>query len=157
LYTREKRYLHKSGSVVWANVVSTVVRDPEGKPLHMVTQIQDVTERRRSDELAEQLRQAQKMEAVGRLAGGIAHDFNNLLTAIGRYGQFAAERTTDEELGKEIAEIRRAADRASELTRQLLAFSRQQTLTPSRVDVNAIVDEVISMLRRLVGEHIPIV
>ena len=113
---------------------------------------EDVTERER---LEEQLRQAQKMEAVGRLAGGIAHDFNNLLTIVTGYSQLLLERLDPSDaLSGSVNEIRKAADRASSLTRQLLAFSRRQVLLPQVLDLNAVVGNVEKMLRRLIGEDI---
>ena len=112
----------------------------------------DVTEHRRVET---QLRQAQKMEALGRLASGVSHDFNNLLGVITGYSELAlraAER--DSVLARRIEEIRKAAARAAELTTQLLAFSRQQVLEPRVVDLNAVVTEAERMLRRLIGEDI---
>ncbi len=106
-------------------------------------------------EREEQLRHAQKMEAIGRLAGGVAHDFNNLLTAIIGYTDLAAERLDEDDLtARDIREIRRAADRATALTRQLLAFSRRQFLNPTVLDVNEAVSGLLQMLPRLIGEHI---
>jgi len=112
----------------------------------------DVTERA---QLEQQLRQAQKMEAVGRLAGGIAHDFNNLLTAITGYAELLHEDlAADDRRREDVVEIRKAADRAAGLTRQLLAFSRQQVLQPRVLDLNALVAEFENMLRRLLGEDV---
>jgi two-component system, cell cycle sensor histidine kinase and response regulator CckA len=103
----------------------------------------------------EQLRHAQKMEAIGRLAGGVAHDFNNLLTAVVGYADMIAERLDPEDLtARDVAEIRRAADRATALTRQLLAFSRKQFLNPSIMDLNETVSGLQHMLPRVIGEHI---
>jgi signal transduction histidine kinase/ActR/RegA family two-component response regulator len=102
-----------------------------------------------------QLRQAQKLEAIGRLAGGIAHDFNNLLTAIMGYGQLARARPTD--VGPHLDEVLRAAERAASLTRQLLAFSRQQVLEPKVLDLNAVITGLDKLLRRLIGEDIDLV
>jgi two-component system, cell cycle sensor histidine kinase and response regulator CckA len=103
----------------------------------------------------EQLRHAQKMEAIGRLAGGVAHDFNNLLTAVVGYADMIAERLDPEDLtSRDVAEIRRAADRATALTRQLLAFSRKQFLNPSVMDLNETVSGLQHMLPRVIGEHI---
>jgi PAS domain S-box-containing protein len=112
----------------------------------------DLTERRR---LEEQLRQAQKMEAVGRLAGGIAHDFNNLLMAVTGYSELLLERLAhDDSLRRTAEEIRNAAARAAGLTRQLLTFSRKQVLRPAVIDLNVVVAELESMLRRLIGEDV---
>src|SRR6266849_2813576 len=114
--------------------------------------IEDVTETRT---LELQLRQAQKMEAIGRLAGGIAHDFNNLLMVISGYSEFLLERLgQDAPLRAPAQEIANAAQRATSLTRQLLAFSRKQMLTPKIIDLNAIVTENLKMLNRVIGEDI---
>jgi signal transduction histidine kinase len=103
----------------------------------------------------EQLRHAQKMEAIGRLAGGVAHDFNNLLTAIIGYTDLISDRLdVDEQTARDVTEIRRAADRATALTRQLLAFSRRQFLNPTVLDVNETVSGLLQMLPRLIGDHI---
>jgi two-component system, cell cycle sensor histidine kinase and response regulator CckA len=104
-----------------------------------------------------QLRQAQKMEAVGRLAGGIAHDFNNLLTAISGYSEFLIGGTSDPKLRRYAEEIKRASDRAAGLTGQLLAFSRRQVLQPRILDLNATVGDMDMMLRRLIGEDVELV
>jgi two-component system cell cycle sensor histidine kinase/response regulator CckA len=105
-------------------------------------------------EREEQLRQAQKMEAIGRLAGGVAHDFNNLLTAIIGYTDVVFERNSTDELTKrDVQEIRKAADRAASLTRQLLAFGRKQFLRPLVLDLNETVTELLQMLPRVIGEH----
>ena len=114
--------------------------------------LMDVTERRR---LEEQLRQAQKMEAVGMLAGGIAHDFNNLLTIITGYSQLIFNSLPARDPNRHSAEqIVKAGERAAELTRQLLAFSRRQVLQPKVLDLNMLVKTLATMLRRLIGEHI---
>jgi signal transduction histidine kinase len=102
----------------------------------------------------DQLRQAQKMEAIGRLAGGVAHDFNNLLTAIIGYTDVVSERVTaDEQTRRDVGEIRKAADRAAALTRQLLAFGRKQFLHPEVLDLNDTVNGLMQMLPRVIGEH----
>jgi signal transduction histidine kinase/ActR/RegA family two-component response regulator len=112
----------------------------------------DVTERHL---LEDQLRQAQKLEAVGQLAGGVAHDFNNLLTAINGYTELALSETTPEDTRRrDLVEVLRAGERAAALTRQLLAFSRKQVLQPEPVDVNQLISHTSWMLRRIIGEDI---
>ncbi|GAB4238531.1 MAG: hypothetical protein OHK0028_16160 [Deltaproteobacteria bacterium] len=122
----------------------------------------DITDRKRSeDELrksGEMLRQSQKMEAVGRLAGGVAHDFNNILTVIGGYSELLAQRLpSDSPLRRLVEEIRKAEVRASSLTRQLLAFSRKQVISPGIADLNDLVSGMEGMLRCLIGENIDLV
>lgn len=120
-------------------------------------ELRDAGERRQRQRLEEQLRQAQKMEAVGQLAGGVAHDFNNMLTAILGYSELLLEQIgPDKPIGKDLREIRNAAQRAATLTRQLLAFSRKQVLAVTPVDLNEIVSRVEPMLRRLLSERIVI-
>jgi two-component system cell cycle sensor histidine kinase/response regulator CckA len=125
-----------------------------GRPAAL-TVVDDVTERRR---LEERLRQAQKMEAIGKLAGGVAHDFNNLLTAILGYSHLLAGALEDRpRLLGHLEEIRKAGERGAALTRQLLAFSRGQALQPRATDLNAIVRDIETLLRRLIGEDIELV
>jgi PAS domain S-box-containing protein len=121
----------------------------------------DITERRQAEaalrESEEQLRQAQKLEAVGRLAGGIAHDFNNLLTVITGYSDILLRRLRDGDTTRlKVEEIKKAGERAASLTHQLLAFSRKQVLQPKVLDLNAIVADMDNMLRRLIGEDIDV-
>src|SRR4030095_1267273 len=107
-------------------------------------------------QLEEQLRHAQKMEAIGRLSGGIAHDFNNLLTAIRGYSELLLKELVGSPLREDVEEIFNAADRAATLTGQLLAFSRRQILSPEIVVLNQRVSDMSRMLDRLIGEHIEI-
>ena len=121
--------------------------------------IRDLTERHTSEEALRQseaqLRQAQKMEAIGRLAGGVAHDFNNVLTAIFGYADLLMDSFEPQHPGRaDVLEIRRAAERAANLTRQLLAFSRKQVLQPRRVNLNDVVASLETLLERLIGEDI---
>ena len=119
------------------------------------TAIENVRLIEREQAQEEQLRQAQKMEAVGNLAGGIAHDFNNLLTAITGYSELTLrDLPTDSPSFSKVSEIKKAGERAASLTRQLLAFSRKQILQPKVLDLNAVIPEMEKMLRRLIGEHI---
>jgi PAS domain S-box-containing protein len=128
------------------------LRDAEGRVTGTLAILHDVSERKR---LEAQLRQAQKMEAVGRLAGGVAHDFNNLLAVIMGHGDLMRSvLEEDDPLLPEVDEIRRAAERAAGLTRQLLAFSRRQFLQPEIVDLNALLESVAGLLRRLLGEDV---
>ena len=126
-------------------------RDPSGQKVLAGMGI-DTTDRKR---LEVQLRQAQKMEAIGQLAGGVAHDFNNLLTVISGYSELLQHHLShDEPLRRQAEQIKIAGDRASALTRQLLAFSRQQVLRPVVLDLNVVVTNLLQMLPRLIGEHI---
>jgi len=116
--------------------------------------IENVVLIEREQEKEEQLRQAQKMESIGTLAGGIAHDFNNLMTAVTGYSDLALRGPLDDSLREKIEQIKKAGERAAALTRQLLAFSRKQILQPEVLDLNAVVNGLITMLPRLIGEHI---
>ncbi len=130
---------------------------------HLFTAIiRDISERKRAREAVvrseEQLLQSQKMEAIGRLAGGVAHDFNNLLTAITGYSDLSLRRLKEgDPVHRNIGEIKKAAERAADLTRQLLTFSRKQVLQPKVLDLNAVVAEMEKMLRRLIGEDVLLV
>ena len=139
-----------------AGATDYVVKDRIGKLPHAVIRaIREVEERVEKQALEAQLRQAQKMEAFGQLAGGIAHDFNNMLTAIIGGAYLARiELPADHKARKDLEDIEHAANRASALTRQLLAFSRKQVLQPKVVDLNVIVADMTKMLRRIIGEHI---
>jgi two-component system cell cycle sensor histidine kinase/response regulator CckA len=132
------------------------VFDANGNCTHLVGSVHDVTERRT---LEAQLRQAQKMESVGQLAGGIAHDFNNLLTVINGMSELALTHLKEDQqqLREDLGEIRRSGERAAALTRQLLAFSRKQILQPQFINLDKIVAEMGSMLRRLLGEDVDLV
>jgi PAS domain S-box-containing protein len=122
-----------------------------GQPPALLSIIRDVSDR---VALERRLRQSQKMDAIGRLAGGIAHDFNNLLTAINGYSQLLYNALRDDDQRELASEVIKAGVRAADLTRQLLAFSRNQLLTPLVLDLNAVVGDMASLLRRLIGEDI---
>jgi two-component system cell cycle sensor histidine kinase/response regulator CckA len=144
------RHLKKDGSVIDVEIIGHgIAFDGHAARLVLAT---DITERKF---LEDQLRQAQKMEAIGRLAGGVAHDFNNLLTAIIGYSQLLMTRIgPDSNLRRELEEIYKAGTRAASLTSQLLAFSRKQVIQPVILDLNVIVADTGKMLRRLIGEDI---
>ena len=145
------RVRHKDGSWRYLEgVLTNLLDDPSVAAI--VNNYRDATERR---SLEQQVIQAQKMEAVGRLAGGVAHDFNNILTAIGGYTDLLlADLPLDDPRREDVDEIHRAADRAAGLTQQLLAFSRRQVLQPRVIDLNALVANVEKLLRRLIGEDV---
>ena len=147
------RVRHADGSWVLLEAIANVIDGPDGLPQHILATGRDVTERSR---LEEQLRQAQKMESIGRLAGGIAHDFNNLLTAIGGYAELILmDFDTGAAPTRDSAEqIARAAGRAASLTAQLLAFSRKQVLRPQVIDLNEVVGGMATMLARMLGEDV---
>jgi two-component system, cell cycle sensor histidine kinase and response regulator CckA len=150
--TAESVWRRGDGRKITVRQTGRAVRDAEGNVSHFVVVVEDMTEQRA---LEVQLRQAQKMEAIGRLAGGVAHDFNNLLTAIFGYADLLREELPEGSAGrKDTDEIRKAAERAAGLTRQLLAFSRQQVLEPVVLNPNDLVEELDKMLRRLIGEDI---
>jgi PAS domain S-box-containing protein len=133
-------------------VAGGAVIDEQGRRIGAVLALHDLSAERR---LADQLRQSQKMEAVGRLAGGVAHDFNNLLTAIIGYGQLIRSRLDPGAPAlRDAEEILRAAERAAVLTRQLLAFSRQQVLQPRALDLNTIVTDMGGLLKRLIRDDV---
>jgi two-component system, cell cycle sensor histidine kinase and response regulator CckA len=151
LTAHELEIIAKDGSRVAVEVnTSLVFQDQVAVGIQGIAR--DVTERKK---LEEQLRQSQKMEAIGQLAGGVAHDFNNLLTVIGGYSSMLlAKLTPDSPYRASIEEIKKAGDRAGSLTRQLLAFSRKQILQPKVLDLNTVVSDLEKMLRRLIGEDI---
>jgi len=155
---RELRHRKVDGSWLWVEGLSYVVAGRLTASQFAVI-ARDISERKRAEVerelLEEELRQSLKMEAVGQLAGGIAHDFNNLLTVISGYTEILLRRLGREAEGsKEIAEISKAAERAAQLTRQLLAYSRKQVIEPRVLDLNDIVTETQAMLKRLIGENI---
>ncbi|MBA2687993.1 MAG: PAS domain S-box protein [Gemmatimonadaceae bacterium] len=148
----ESTRMRKDGRRVLVSVSVSPIRDKDGKIIGASGISRDVTEHRR---LEDEFRQAQKMEAIGRLAGGIAHDFNNILTAISANAEMAMEDLApDHPVREDLVEIRRAGARAAALTRQLLAFSRKQVLQPQTINLNTIVSSVEQMLCRVIGEDV---
>lgn len=150
--TAELLNYRKDGRTFWNLLSITPVRDSEKRITHFVGVQRDITERKL---IAEQMRQSQKMEAIGRLAGGIAHDFNNILTIILGNAELAIEDMDKDDPRRVLMnEVVHAGQRAASLTGQLLAFSRRQVLEPKIVDLNALVVEAERLLRRLIGEDI---
>ena len=158
----EARRLRHDGAAIWARSSVQAVKDEAGHMVYYEGLVEDLTERRQAEEALRaaegRLLQAAKLEAVGRLAGGVAHDFNNLLGVIMGYADLMAKRIGAEDpLRRNVLEIQKAAERASALTKQLLAFSRRQVLQPRVLDLHQTIREVESMLQRLIGEDIALV
>ncbi len=142
----------KDGEEFPFSLSTSSVADDSGNPILIICVGRDITERK---QLEEQLRHAQKMEAIGQLAGGVAHDFNNLLIVISGYSNnLLATIEKDNPQYKNIIQITKAADRAASLTKQLLAFSRKQILQPKLIDINHLIKDMEKMLKRLIGENI---
>jgi PAS domain S-box-containing protein len=155
----EFRSIATDGTVGWLAGQAQLFRDATGRPVRLLGICRDVSERKAAEAVLRktevQLQQAQKMEAVGMLAGGIAHDFNNLLTAIIGFSELAlGDLPEDSSVRPMIGEVTRAGERASVLTRQLLAFSRQQVMQPAVLDLNAVASDMERMLTRVIGEDI---
>jgi two-component system, cell cycle sensor histidine kinase and response regulator CckA len=148
----EKRFLHKDGRTIWANLVVSLIRGEDGEPAYALGMTEDISHRK---QLEEQLRQAQKMEAIGRLAGGVAHDFNNLLAVIINCANFLAEdMEASDPRYEDVRDVREAGLRGADLVRQLLAFSRKEIVRPEIVDLNEIVRNMKNLLGRTLGEDI---
>jgi PAS domain S-box-containing protein len=154
---REVQFRRKDEQTIWVSLNDHLVRDSSGNPRHVEGFIYDISDRKNAEEALrqseERFQQAQKMEAVGRLAGGIAHDFNNLLTVINGYADLLAEKVRNG-VRKDVKEIQRAAHRAAALTSQLLAFSRKQVLQPRVIKLGSLIVAMQEMLQRLIGEDI---
>jgi two-component system, cell cycle sensor histidine kinase and response regulator CckA len=150
----ETEYARRDGASVWVDVSTFLQRDRFGKPRFVISMAVDITDQKR---LEKQLRQAQKMETVGRLAGGIAHDFNNLLTVIEGYCDLILhDQSADTLVRTRTEHVDHAAHKAASLTHQLLAFSRQQVLQPKVFNLNALISDSGKMLSRLIGEDIEV-
>jgi two-component system cell cycle sensor histidine kinase/response regulator CckA len=154
IYHVEYRVARPDGKTVWLSTSGRALRDSDGTVRRMAGITTDVTDRKR---LEENFYQAQKMEAVGRLAGGVAHDFNNMLGVISAYAELLREDAgLPKSSAKRVTEILNAVQRANALTRQLLAFSRKQVINPTSLDLNAVILGVKDMLQRLLGEDVRI-
>ena len=149
-HRRERQYVLHNGNTVTLEIIDSFIRLHE-RPLMMLSLFRDVTTQR---QLEEQLRQSQKMEAIGQLAGGVAHDFNNILTVIQGHAALLMAANLSETAGKSAQQIVQAAERAAGLTRQLLTFSRRQLIQPKRLDMNKVVSNMTNMLGRLLGADV---
>lgn len=151
-FEMDKRFVHKDGGIVWARLSVSLIPTPEGRPQYALGMVENITTRK---QLEEKLREAQKMDAIGRLAGGIAHDFNNLLFVIQNSARFLTEelRTTDPRRA-DAEEILHAGGRAAELVHQLLTFSRREVVDPQVLDIRDVIADVERLLARSLGEHV---
>jgi len=161
-FAMEKRYVKKDGDIIWGHIGVSPIHDPDGGVQSTIFMLADITGRVKAegekDSLQGRLLQAQKMEAIGRLAGGMAHDFNNLLTVIRGYAELALmDMSESNAIYPNIREIDSAAESAASLTNQLLAFSRKQILQPSILQLNNVIRETGKMLERLIGEDIELI
>lgn len=155
----EKEYRHKQERIFPVELKTFLVRNDQDQPEAMWAIVRDITERKKAEknrmELESQLRQAQKMESIGRLAGGVAHDYNNMLSVILGYAELSLTKTTPGSvLHDNLSEILDAARRSAGITRQLLAFARKQTVEPQVLDLNVTVEGILKILQRLIGEDL---
>ena len=147
----EYRMIAADGRIVWLRDIVSVCKSEDGRT-RLVGLAVDITNQKREEVSQQELAEATRMDAIGRLAGGVAHDFNNLLTVIAGYAELVSSTLDAADFRSEdLGEIKRAAHRASLLTRQLLAFSRKQVLRPEVLDINGIVRDVASLIGRLIG------
>jgi PAS domain S-box-containing protein len=146
----ERQYVLQNGKAVTLEIIDSFIQLRE-RPVLMLSLFRDVTTQR---QLEEQLRQSQKMEAIGQLAGGVAHDFNNILTVIQGHASLLSAANLSEPAGKSAEQIVQASERAARLTRQLLTFSRRQIIQPKQLDINKVVGNMTNMLGRLLGEDV---
>ena len=153
-YRREQRYRTHDGTVIWGRVVTSLIRAGDGRPTGALLMLEDITDRKA---LEDQVRQMQKLDAMGRLVAGVAHDFNNFLTAIGGYTELAIREIEHQSPARrDLEEVLRVSHRAAALTRQLLIFSRQPTLDPQPLNLDGVIAALDSLLRQLLGEHLRI-
>jgi PAS domain S-box-containing protein len=157
----EQRFLHSDGHTCWSLVNTSLLNDSEGNPLHFISLYQDLTDKKmtekENEKLEARLQQAQKMEAIGTLAGGIAHDFNNILSGIMGYAQLGMmENDPDSETFKWLQGVQEAGDRASELVKQILTFSRQGKQEKAPIQIHLIIKEALKLLRATLPLNIDI-
>ena len=151
----DKRYRRKDGTYFWGHVHVSTVRGSDHEPVFLIAMLEDTTARRRVEE---QLREAEKMEVIGRLAGGVAHDFNNLLTGILLYCDLlSAGLQKGDRLARHVEEIRNAGEQGAALTQQLLAIARNQVPEPRPILLKEVIESTENLIRRLVGEHIELI
>ena len=150
-FTFEHRIIRKDGKTRWMHGRAETIKDAAGRPVRLRGTNQDITQQK---EIEQQLRQSQKMEAIGQLSGGVAHDFNNLLTVIIGHIEILNRFDSDPEAKDSLTQIRHAAERAANLTRQLLLFARKQAMQMQNLDLNTAVASTIKMLTRILGEDI---
>lgn len=154
-YRYEKRYVCKDAELVWCQLTAVAERGPDGRPTVVTTMIEDISERKEAED---QLRQSQKMDAIGQFSAGMAHDFNNMLTGVLGYAEIARGEVEKGSRAEDcLVKIEDSAQRAASLTRQLLAFGRRQTLEVRAIDLNELVSETVSLLSRVVGEQAELV
>ena len=158
----ETRRLRKDGTPVDVSLTVTPIKDQDGTIIGASVVARDITAAKEAAErqhaIEERTNQAQRMESLGKLAGGVAHDFNNILAIIANYTDFALEQTVDRpQVQTDLTQVRTAVDRATNLTRQLLTFTRADAIQPQDVDLNAAITEVQMMLERTIGEHINLI
>jgi PAS domain S-box-containing protein len=153
-YQREVRYRHRQGHFVWVRFVVSAIRDRDGRIVRLLGQAEDISARKEAED---RLRRAERLEAVGTLAGGVAHEFNNLLAVIGGFARHALETADPDSLLHDLTEIVAATRRAADISRQLLAFSRDVPTRPSVLDLNDVVRGIEPMLRSLIREDVELV
>ena len=156
------RIKRRDGNYMWLETTARCIENPETSEREIISVSRDITERKQAEvekeKLEEQLRQSQKMEAIGLLAGGVAHDFNNILMAITGYCELLLMKMSPADtLCHDILEIRKASEQGAALTRQLLAFSRKQVLAPKVLDMNQVIEKMNNMVQRLIGENIELI
>ena len=158
-YEMEKRFFRKDGTILTTHLTTSCFRNQDGSVGFFIASFLDITERKQAEEekavLESQLRQAQKMESIGRLAGGVAHDFNNMLSVILGYAELTRDRLPEgHPLTEYVQEIRKAANHSKDTISQLLAFSRKQIVVPKSVELNELIMSMKTALARLIGEDI---